>query len=82
MPEDKPKFTDENGGFVSNYERHQVGYIVELMEWVYEHNNMTKEEKIKYLLGLEGIHDSHLKTLFPEGNYSFERLSDKLKTQK
>lgn len=76
---ESPKFTDENGNFVSSYQREQVGYIVELMEWVYEHNNMTYEEKMQNLLNLEGIHDSQLKTLFPEGNYSFERLSDKLK---
>jgi hypothetical protein len=72
------KFTDENGSFKSNYKREQVGYIIELMEWVYEHNNMTHEEKLNNLLNLEEIHENHLKQIFPSGNYAWEKFSDKL----
>lgn len=73
------KFTDEEGKFKSSFKSDQVGYIVELMEWVYEHNNMTYEEKLDTLLKLEEVHERHLKKLFPEGNYSWEKWSDKLK---
>ncbi len=73
------KFTDETGSFKSNYEKGQVGFIVELMEWVYEHNNMTYDEKLDYLLRLEEVHENHLKQLFPAGNYTWEKWSDKLK---
>jgi hypothetical protein len=73
------KYTDENGGFKSSYEKGQVGFIVELMEWVYEHNNMTLDEKKNYLILLEEVYESHLKTLFPSGNFTWEKWSDKLK---
>lgn len=73
------KYTDENGGFKSSYQKGQIGFIVELMEWVYDHNNMTLEEKRNYLVQLEEIYENHLKTLFPAGNYTWEKWSDKLK---
>jgi hypothetical protein len=72
------KFTDETGNFKSNYDKDQLGYIIELSEWVFEHNNMSIEEKKEYLLGLEKMIDTRLKVLFPAGNYSFEKNSDKL----
>jgi hypothetical protein len=73
------KFTDENGKFKSNYEKGKVGYIIELMEWIYEHNNMTYDEKLDYLLKLEEVHENHLKEVFPAGNYRWDdRWSDKL----
>jgi hypothetical protein len=72
------KFTDENGNFKSNYDKDQLGYIIELSEWVFEHNNMSIEEKKEYLLGLEKMIDTRLKVLFTAGNYSFEKFSDKL----
>jgi hypothetical protein len=73
------KFTDENGRFKSNYEPGQVGYLVEIMEWVYLHNNMTYDEKLDYLLKLEEAHENHLKEVFPAGNYRWDnRWSDKL----
>jgi hypothetical protein len=72
------KFTDETGNFKSNYDKDQLRYIIELSEWVFEHNNMSIEEKKEYLLGLEKMIDTRLKVLFPAGNYSFEKNSDKL----
>lgn len=73
------KYTDENGKFKSSFEKSQVGFIVELMEWVYEHNNMTLKEKKKSLDLLEKMYEEHLKTVFPAGNYTWEKWSDKLK---
>lgn len=73
------KYTDENGKFKSSFEKNQVGFIVELMEWVYEHNNMTLKEKKKSLDLLEKMYEEHLKTVFPAGNYTWEKWSDKLK---
>ena len=72
------KFTDETGNFKSNYDKDQLRYIIELSEWVFEHNNISIEEKKEYLLGLEKMIDTRLKVLFPAGNYSFEKNSDKL----
>lgn len=75
-----PKFTNEKGEFVSNYEKGQMGYLLELMEWVYHHNNMTKKDKLNYLLQLESMQEEHNKQVFP-GLVVTDKWSDKLKSE-
>lgn len=61
---DPMRLVGPNGEFVSSFPANEnvltIGYIEELCEWVYHHNNMTDAEKLEYITQLEGIIAKHL----------------------
>ncbi len=57
--QDTKRFVGENGEFVSTYKLEKgticIGYLEELLEWVYYHDVLTKEEKLQRILPIENI---------------------------
>jgi hypothetical protein len=72
------KHIDEDGNFKSNYPKNTVGYHLDIMEWIYFHPNMTQKEKLEILILLEEHHMKYLNEMFPEGNFKWEKWSDKI----
>lgn len=72
-----PPYTAEDGSFKSTFQPNQVGYAFELLRWIYNHNNMTIDEKRKYLVQLEDMLEKDFKEQFGL-NSTIERLSEKL----
>lgn len=58
---DPARLVGPNGEFVSSFPGNpdesilSIGYIEELCEWVYHHNNMTSAEKLFFITGLEAV---------------------------
>jgi len=54
---DPDRLNGENGEFCSSHPggegNYSLGYMFELCEWLYYHNNMTYEEKEKHILNIE-----------------------------
>jgi len=59
--------TDENGNFKSDMPHEEgaysLAYLEDVCQWLYYHNNLTKEEKLKRILTIEGIIQSLLKNI-------------------
>ena len=54
------RFVGPNGEFVTTYTHLKegetcIGYLEELLEWVYYHDALTKEEKLARILPLEAM---------------------------
>ena len=58
------KFTDKDGKFESTHKHAEgetsIGYLEELLEWIYEHDNMSKKEKMKFTLSIEDMIEEFL----------------------
>lgn len=69
--------TDKDGNFTSSYPHgngsYSIGYLEDLCQWVYYHNSMNKEEKIKTILDIENIISEHLSN----GNVSKMKINYK-----
>lgn len=65
--ENTQRFVGPNGEFVPTVQPPEgtmsLQYLEELMEWLYYHDNITEEEKLKQLLNIEKIAADHLKKL-------------------
>ena len=54
------RLNDSEGSFISQYPKISIGFLEELCEWVCFHNNMTEDQKIEYILGIEEQIRKHL----------------------
>lgn len=58
---DPKRLVGPNGEFVSSFKvtpelsEYNIGYIEELCEWVYYHDNLNNAEKLERITGLESI---------------------------
>jgi hypothetical protein len=59
MEEYERRFTGPDGEFVSTFEKKDgtvsIGFLEELLEWVYFHNNKEDSDKLKEIEGLENM---------------------------
>jgi len=57
--EDRNRFVGPNGEFVSTFEKKDghvsIGYLEELMEWIYFHDNKTDDEKMEQIIAMENL---------------------------
>ena len=60
------RLNDSEGSFISQYPKISIGFLEELCEWVCFHNNMTEDQKIEYILGIE----EQIKECLSGGNVS------------
>ena len=55
--EDTKKFVGPNGEFVSTYKLEEgkicIGYLEELLEWLFYHDNITDKLKLRQILAIE-----------------------------
>jgi len=57
---DPNRLVTPDGGFKSEFpggkgKGYSIGYLEEVCEWLYHHDNMTDEEKLKKILSIEKI---------------------------
>ena len=63
--ENDRRFTGTDGEFVSTFKNEpgktSIGYLEELLEWLYYHDNIDNDEKLEKILGLEEMISKFLK---------------------
>jgi len=79
----KKKFTGPNGEFQSTHKLEPgtvtIGYLEELLEWLFYHNNLTYDEKLEKILNIEGMIIELLKDSFTPAYVEYTTWSTKLK---
>jgi hypothetical protein len=79
----KEKFTGPNGEFQSTYQLEPgtvtIGYLEELLEWLFYHNNLTYDEKLEKILNIEGMIIELLNDSFAPAYVEYTTWSTKLK---
>ena len=64
----KTKFTGPNGEFQSTHQLEPghitIGYLEEMLEWLFYHNNMPKKEKLENILNVERMIKDLVKSEF------------------
>lgn len=69
---------DENGGFKTEFKKHELGYWNDCILWLYYHNNLSFEDKLKLIKVCEETIEVNLKKHFPKGTVMTDKMSDKL----
>lgn len=71
----KTKFTGPNGEFQSTHQLEPghitIGYLEEMLEWLFYHNNMSKKEKLKNILNVESMIKDLVKSSFDPVNAEY-----------
>jgi hypothetical protein len=71
----KAKFTGPNGEFQSTHQLEPgtvtIGYLEELLEWLFYHNNLTDDEKLEKILNIEGMIRELLKDSFAPADVEY-----------
>ena len=71
----KTKFTGPNGEFQSTHQLEPghitIGYLEEMLEWLFYHNNMHKKEKLKNILNVESMIKDLVKSQFDPVNAEY-----------
>ena len=82
----KTKFTGTNGEFQSTQQLEPghitIGYLEEMLEWLFYHNNMSKKEKLKNIINVEDMIKDLVKSQFDPVNAEYiPTWSKKLKNE-
>ena len=71
----KTKFTGPNGEFQSTHQLEPghitIGYLEEMLEWLFYHNNMSKKEKLENILNVESMIKDLVKSQFDPVNAEY-----------
>ena len=71
----KTKFTGPNGEFQSTHQLEPghitIGYLEEMLEWLFYHNNMPKKEKLENILNIESMIKDLVKSQFDPVNAEY-----------
>jgi hypothetical protein len=84
MEDNTHKFVGSDGEFKSTVDiepgKVNIAYLMEMLEWIYYHNNMTDEYKLKYITDVEDMIQHLLDNMNIGLNTKYERTwSAKLK---
>ena len=71
---DPNRLVTPDGGFQSEFpggknKNYSIGYLEDLCEWVYHHDNMTNKQKLKTILKIEKIIAKMVKRIVKNCNY-------------